>query len=183
MPKLLFVLAERGFSDDELRALRSRLVSRGVDVRTAGKNPKKVIGTVRLQLVPDVPIHKSCLHGVDGVVVLGGHGARKYLWGDRDVMQLVEGAALEHKILVGVGLGAVLPAQATLLVGKDATCAPEEDAIYELRKHNARYVQVPVVEADNGVITASGPEAAEELVHLIMDKLSRRRVAEAHPRL
>lgn len=169
--RVLVIVAKRGFAGQELRETRRLLEERGIEVVVATPGGgKSVPERKRDRLHADLAAGDARIDDYAGVIVLGGEGARD-LWGDRDVMQLVSGAALEHKPVATVGVGCVLAAQATLLVDRDAACSSEDDVVAEMAKHRARVVSLPVVETDTGVITAAGAEALPELAHLFADRL------------
>jgi protease I len=174
MKRVLMIVAARGFDDAEVRTLREILEPRGVEI-TLASIASQAIG-MRKQYRVDKLVSQAHIGDFDGLIVVGGQGARD-LWGHRDVMQLVGGAALQHKPLALSGMAAPIAAQATLLVDADATCAHEEEVILEMQKHRARFVNLPLVET-NGVITSCGVDAAEELAYRFGARLGETPVAQ-----
>lgn len=172
MPKkVLLLIAQEGFDDDEYRVTRELLLGRGVDVAVAAGERDLARGAGGQLAWPSVALRDVRVADHDAVIVIGGGGALRDLWGRKEVQQIIGGAALEHRLIGAIGLGAILPAQIELLVDKDVACEPREEALAELRKHHARWVDVAVAETDNGVITARDSGAVHEFAHLVADRL------------
>lgn len=170
------IIPTRAFDPAEVDGLSRRFAERDIQVLVAAPEPDEAVGAGDVRLRPDLRVHDARIDDFDGIVVAGGDGARA-LWGDRDVLQLIWGAALQHKPVGAIGMAAPLPAQASLLVDRRAACAPDEAAIAELRKHHGVYEDLSAVASDNGIVTASGVGGLDEFVHLFMDQLARARDA------
>ena len=169
--RILFIVASHGFRDEELLLPRRTLDSMGFDTRVASPPGPKVHGMRGSHLPADLHLDGAAAEPFDAIVVVGGTGAIEELWGNAWLLHLLQRAAMERKLVVGVGLGVIPLAQAELLQGEHATCYPSDRAIAELERHGGRRVPGDLVDEGTGVITARGPEAAGALGRRIAVRL------------
>ena len=97
----------------------------------------------------------------DAIVIVGGAGSKEYLWDDEELRAMVKEAYNKNKVLAAICLSPVVLAKAGILEGKKATVFPYKEAIDELKKNGAYYVDENVVVSDN-VITGRDTESTEE---------------------
>lgn len=103
------------------------------------------------------------------VLVMGGKGAPKSLWGDPILPQILTDHFREEKVIGAIGLGVAVLARASLLSYEAA--GPEDEAFQlELEQAGLTRSHSAVVQ-DGKVITASGPEAAEEFAQTVISAI------------
>jgi protease I len=108
-----------------------------------------------------LPLRRADPGGLAALVVIGGDGAPDYLWGDQPLERLVRAVHARGRLVAAICLGCPVLARAGVLAGGRATTYPSARSLIELRRGGARYLPDRVV-ADGLLVTASGPEAAEE---------------------
>lgn len=103
------------------------------------------------------------------VLVMGGKGAPKSLWGDPILPQILTDHFRAERVIGAIGLGVAVLARASLLSYEAA--GPEDEVfLSELEQAGLTRTHSVVVQ-DGKVITASGPEAAAEFAKTIISAL------------
>lgn len=120
------------------------------------------------EVKPDMILGDLKVADYDALLFVGGSGAEEY-WNNLKAHSLAIEAVQRGKILGAICIAPVILANAGLLYGKKATCFDSEAD--KLRGRGAIYGGAHL-EKDGKVITAKGPEAAEEFGKAIVGALS-----------
>jgi len=171
MAKVLFVVAQKGFRDEELLVPREMLERAGHAVRIASITRSKAIGSNGAQVQPDIAIYEANPEFFEAVVVVGGPGSPALAERD-DVLKFLRAMQQGGKLVAGICLGPMALARSGVLAGKNATVFPDRKAILMLRECGARYLMEPVV-VDGRIITADKPENAGPFAQEIIDSLKK----------
>ncbi len=158
MAKVLMVIAQDGFRDEELAVPREVLEREGHSVKVASITRAKAKGSRGAVVSPDMAAYEANPDFFDAVLVVGGPGSEA-LSEDRSVLRLVIEAAQRKKVVGAICMGPMTLAKAGVLSGRKATIFPERSAIGTLRLNAAEYVGGEVV-VDGNVVTADGPLSA-----------------------
>jgi protease I len=111
----------------------------------------------------------------DAVIFVGGPGCLKCLDND-DSYNLCRKILEADKILGAICISPVILAKAGVLKGRKATVwasSMDKSAIKNLLENGAVYVEKPVV-VDQNIITADGPQSAEEFGREIAQLLTQK---------
>ncbi len=166
--KVLLIVAHEMFRDEEYDVPRRILESGGVEVAVASSVLGLAKGRFGLTAPVDMLVSDANAADYDAVVYVGGAGAREF-FDDPVAQNLARDFDAQGKIVAGICIGPHTPAAAGVYKGKKATCFPSEgDA---LKRYGAIYTATPV-EVDGRIITANGPEAAEEFGRTLLNALS-----------
>ena len=155
--RVVMIIADQGFRDEEFREPRALLDRHGAMVTVASASGEKSKGMLGMEVEPDVRLASVKAADYDAVVFIGGIGARSY-WDDPTALALARDAGNSGKVVGAICIAPVILANAGLLKGKRATVWSSERG--RLRKAGAKVSEADV-EVDGRVITASGPSAAE----------------------
>jgi putative intracellular protease/amidase len=120
-------------------------------------------------VTPDVSIQDVSAADVDAVLLVGGTGASA-LWHNAAVHTLVKKLVQTGGVVGALCLAPVTLPNAGLLEGRAATAFPSAGDFLAWR--GATYTGKAVEQSDT-IITANGPDAAEELARLIARALAR----------
>lgn len=166
--KVLFLVAPKGFQDEELEKPRKILEAAGAEVvvvsTAAGRVSSQGGATLEvLSIVEARPTEYA------GAVVVGGVGAVE-LWENGIAQKFFRMAVHDGKPVGALSLGVGLLAKAGLLEGKAATIWVTSDALRALKEGGARYEKKPVVIAA-GLVTADGPASAESFGNIFAELL------------
>jgi len=171
-PRVLFIIAQNNFRDEELTIPRRVLGNAGIPSDVASLTTDTATGMFGLEVMPDVRVIDVQLDKYTMVVVVGGSGALD-LAEREEVTGFVHEADQQGKLLGAICLGPTVLAQAGVLEGKRATVwssAVSRESIKTLEDNGALYVHEPVV-VDGRIVTAWGPDKAqgfgEKLVEMI----------------
>ncbi len=172
MPKkVLFVIAQRNFQDNELKIPKSILESKDIKCEIASKTSERAQGSFGTTVKPDLSVREA-LNKIDdynAVVFIGGSGMQAY-FNDSDYLSLAETAYNKNKKIAAICIAPVILANAGILKGKNATVWDGEfRSMIEIK--GAKYITTAVV-VDDSVVTANGPEAAEEFGKKILELIS-----------
>jgi protease I len=170
--KIIFLLSQRNFCDEEYRKTRTIFESFGSKCKVASSKLNPAVGMEGSFVKPDFQISNINVKDYSAICLIGGVGCTVY-WHDKVVHNLVIEANKEGLLLAAICLAPVILANAGLLRGVRAT-AYHTAASYIERK-GAIYSYLSV-ENEKNIITANGPEAAEVFARKVSDILMRKTV-------
>ena len=168
--KALFIIAPVDFRDEEYFVPKQILEEGGVEittVSTAEVSTSKFGKQVNVDLLlEDVDSN------YDIIIFVGGHGARDY-FDNFLALKLARKFLEEDKFVSAICIGPAILAKAGVLNDKQATVwakPNKREGIEILEENGASYVNQDVV-IDGKIITANGPEVAEEFGKKILGVL------------
>jgi protease I len=159
-PRILFVVAQRGFRDEELYVPREFLLRKGAEVRVAAPQAGAALGMLGAVLEPDLALPAARAEDYDALSVAGGRGSPEHLWENAALRALVREFAAAGKVTGFICLSGALAGLCGVARGKRATCWPDARAVAALRAGGAVHVEKGVVR-DGTLVTASDPALAE----------------------
>jgi protease I len=158
MAKILFIVAQKGFRDEELLVPKEMLEKEGHTARIASMTRAKAVGSRGVTISPDMGMYEANPAFFDCVVIVGGPGSPA-LSQNKEVLDFVLAMEKAGRIVSAICLGPMTLARAGVLAGKDATVFPDRNAIHTIRECGARYLTEPIV-VDGNIVTADSPESA-----------------------
>ncbi|MBD3388995.1 MAG: hypothetical protein GF416_07910 [Candidatus Altiarchaeales archaeon] len=170
--RVLYVIAQENFRDEEYLVPKDILEDAGAEVVTASPMGGVSTGMLGAEVEADLRIGDANPADYDAVVVAGGGGSREYLWDDTDLRNILKGSYDDGKVVAGICLSGAVLAKAGVLDGRKATVFETPETVQALDAGGAEYVKEDVV-TDGKVITASGPQAAEEYGRRIVEAIRR----------
>lgn len=156
--KIVIVISEKNYRDEELEIPKKVLESNGADVTIASTTLDEAIGMKGGKAKPDILLENVNSASFDGIIFVGGVGAQS-LWDNKKAQSLAIEFNQAQKPIGAICLAPVILARAGILENTAATAY--KSASDELKKCDAMYVDKPVVVYQN-IITGNGPKAAEE---------------------
>ena len=166
--RVVMVIAEKDFRDEELFEPKAVLEKAGVKVDVACTNKRQAKGTMGATITPDMLVSGINTADYDAVIFVGGNGSHQY-WNDPTAHSIAKEAAASGKVVAAICIAPVILANAGLLDGKKATVWPAEAET--LRDKGIDYTG-KAVEVDCNVITANGPASAKAFGEALVKKLS-----------
>jgi protease I len=171
--KVLFLVAPKGFQDEELEKSKRVLAASGAEVVVASTVGGTATGSGGAS-VQAAGITEFRPNEFAAAVVVGGSGAPD-LYENGIAQKFFRMAHLDGKPVGGFSLGVVFLAKAGILEGKSATVWMTPDTLKALKDGGARYEKKPVVVAGN-VATADGPASAETFANIFVELIEAWRV-------
>ncbi|MFA5022382.1 MAG: DJ-1/PfpI family protein [Patescibacteria group bacterium] len=156
--KVVFIVAQQNFRDEELLQPKEILNQRGVEVKIAARTKNKAVGKLGTEIQPDLALAEIKARDFDAIIFIGGRGASEYLQ-DQAVFKLINEFRLADKIIGAICLGPLILANAGILISKTVTATPTVED--DLRNKGADYTGMQV-EIDGKIVTAKDPTAARE---------------------
>lgn len=174
MTKTLFLIAPENFRDEEYLKPKKIFEDSGIEVVTCSLRKGKCSGMLGATAEAELSVEDSLgrVEEFDALVIAGGSGAVALIENE-DVAKLVKEFYENGKVVAAICISPSILAKAGILKGKQATVwsSPlDKSFIKYLEEGGATYVKEKVVR-DGKVITASGPEAAEEFGKKIVELL------------
>lgn len=169
MAKVLMVVAQQGFRDEELLIPKEILETHGHQVKLASLIRGKASGSMGAVVTVEMSVHEANPEFFDAIVIVGGPGS-PVLANNQDVMALVQRAAKLNKVVAAICLAPMALANAGVLQGKKATVFETSDSILSLKNGNVDIKKQPVVR-DGNILTANGPSAANEFGKALLKML------------
>ncbi len=158
---VILVIAHEGYQQIEYGITRDVLMRKGIEVITASDLPGRATGKDSSSTDVDITIDDINPDNIDGLFLIGGPGALPHL--DTDAVHtLLQQLMALKKPYGAICIASRILAQANVLGGKKATGWDGDDKLEEIFKNYAvTYVRRPVV-TDGTIVTATGPDVAQE---------------------
>jgi len=172
MAKVLMIIAQEGYKEEELEIPKKILEDAGHDVKVASLTRMKATGAKGTVVQPDLAVSEANPDFFGCIVIVGGPGSPA-LAESKDVINLLIAARKQEKQLAAICLGPMALAKAGALAGKKATVFPTKDSIKLLRDSGAEYREEPVV-VDEKVVTADCPASAKEFGKKLVEILGKK---------
>jgi protease I len=170
MKKALFIVAQNGYQPKEYGVPKKILEDAGIEVITASKKVGLCKSMGEATTEATVSISEVNVSDYDAIVFIGGPGATQF-HKDVEAHLTCQEAINRGKVLAAICIAPLTLAYADVLEGKKVTVWNEDGKQAEvLTKSGAEFVDEPVV-VDGKVITANGPQAAEEFGKKILELL------------
>ena len=166
--KVLMIIAERNFRDEELLEPKEILEKEGAKVIIASTSLEMATGMLGARVTVDILIEKVKVDDYDTIIFVGGSGASQY-WNDSLAHKIAQEAVNKDKILCAICIAPVTLANADVLSGKKATVWASEREKIETK--GAIYTGKPI-QVDGKIITANGPQAARDFAREIVKALT-----------
>jgi len=168
MSKVLVIIAPQNFRDEEFQESFDACKNAGFDVTVASVTTDTCIGMFGTRVTPDCSVDEIDASQFDAVIIVGGSGTPVLKQYPR-VLQIIQSAAEQNKVLAAICLGPIVLAKAGVLRGKRATVF--SSGVSEIKSGGAEYVPESVV-IDGNLITANGPNAAAEFGEAVVKALT-----------
>jgi len=168
--KILMVIAFKDFRDEEYFVPKEILEKNGFIIETTSNQKGLAIGADGGEVEISKTIKEIGVKDYEGIIFVGGPGMAKEL-DNLDFQKLAQEFLKENKLVSAICIAPALLAKAKVLEGKNATVwsSPlDKSPIKILKDNRANYVEQKVVR-DGNLITANGPEAAEEFGNEIVN--------------
>ena len=166
--RAVFVIAFRGFRDEELLEPRAALDAAGAKTLVASSALGTAEGMLGARVATDLLYTAVRVDDLDALVFVGGEGAAEY-WEDRAAHKLAKEAHAKGKLLGAICFAPSTLANAGLLEGRKAACFATRKG--HLVARGAIVVAEPVVR-DGQLVTAEGPAAAKAFGEALVQALS-----------
>jgi protease I len=171
--KAVMIIAFRDFRDAEYFVPKEILEKAGVEVKTASNKMGTAIGADGGDTNVDLLVSQINVADFDAIIFVGGPGCLTAL-DNEDSYRVVREAVSQGKILASICISPVILAKSGVLKGKKATVWNDwtKSQAKILEKEGAIFEEKPVV-VDGKIITANGPQAAEDFGKAILDLLTK----------
>jgi len=171
--KVLMVIAFKNFRDVEYFLPKEILERNGVKVTTASNKKGEAQGADGKKAKVDLLISEVNPENFDAVLFVGGPGCLENL-DNEDSYYLAQRTVEKGKVLGAICISPVLLAKAGVLKEKKATVwsSPFDRQPIEILKENGAFFEDQKVVVDGKIVTANGPNAAQEFANEILKLLS-----------
>ena len=188
---ILIIIPKDYYMERELDPVVESMKSEGANVLVASNKLKEAVGMKGGRTTPDVLIvdaiegitgdsYVSAAKGVrqikgvfHGVIVIGGNGARSYLWKDELVRLVLNDRHRSKMVVAAIGSAVPCLGKAELLQNLEVTTEPgNKKAIKELENAKAIIVDEPVT-SHNRVYTVQNAEAIEAFLNPFIEDVAK----------
>ena len=190
---ILIIIPRDYYDEKELEFPLKKFREEGADVRIASSKLKEAVGMKTGRIMPDYLV-VDAIEGITGdsyvadgkgtrqilgvyhaVVVIGGSGARKYLWTDKLTRLLITDRFNSDMVVAAIGQGVPTLGIAGLLQNIEVAAPKDKHTLPELDKAAAILAEENMVIHDR-IITAIGAEAVEEFTEAIIEAVMETKV-------
>ncbi|MBU1132446.1 DJ-1/PfpI family protein [Patescibacteria group bacterium] len=168
--KVLMIIAQKDFRDEELFDTRSVLEQNGIKADVCAKSHDIAAGKLGGTVKPDLAFSDVVEADYSGIIIIGGPGAFDFI-GDETINGLVNYFHGQDKLVAAICIAPAILARGGFLKNKKATiCAGSEKYLVE----GEAIVSADDIVIDGNMITANGPAAASRFGQAIVDFLKNR---------
>ena len=171
--KILMVVAFKDFRDEEYFIPKKVLEKAGFPIDTTSTEKGIAVGSQGDEAIIHIGLNEIDLENYKAVIFCGGSGMADEL-DNQNFHKLAKDFYQDDKVVAAICISPILLAKAGILEDKKATVwssALDKSFIKALEENGAIYEDSLVV-IDNKIITANGPDAAEEFGRAIKELLS-----------
>jgi protease I len=170
----LIVIPKNQFCEEELYGITFALESQGVCVVVLSESGKEAHGMKLDKFKPDGMIvdwdRQPEVQGkYNAVILVGGKGAKKSLWNDPIIPQILTDHHRSGSVIGATGSAMVVLVKALLVAG-EMPLPIDSDAQKELKLLNAICIDAPVTRMDN-IILGRGADSvndfSQQILHMI----------------
>lgn len=168
---IVMVIAFRGFQDLEYTKTRETLEKAGFKITVASSMLGTATGKFDQRVDVDLTIDEINVDDYEAIVWIGGPGANEY-FENQTAHQLIKKAVETNRVLAAICIAPEILAKAGVLAGKKATVwssVDDQGPLGVLKENGAQYLDQELV-MDGKIITANGPNAAEQFGKAIVDQ-------------
>ena len=169
MKKVLLIIAQNNFRDEELLEPKKLLELNGIKCQVASITKDQAKGMLGSIVKPDLAIKDVKVSDYDMVAIIGGQGAHTLI-NYPEVFKILQEAKATGKYLASICLGGTVLAKSGVLNGVKSTVFSSPEAIKILKENGARYTPLDVVR-DGKIITATNPKVAKQFGHALAEAL------------
>ena len=166
--KVVMIISHKNFRDEELLETKKVLEDAGCTVKIASTDTVPARGMFGTFIKPDMTLDRVVVNNYDAVIFVGGSGSEVYFNNPTAHLLAREGYE-KKKVLGAICIAPCILANAGILRGKNATVWNGKYMLL-LEKKGAKYTGRNV-EVDGKIVTANGPEAAEEFGKAVLKLL------------
>ena len=171
----LIIIPKSQFCEEELYGLRTALKQRGVNVVVLSKSGQEACGMKQDKFQPDgMIIDWNKQPGIQGkyhaIILVGGKGAKKSLWDDPIVPQILTDHYRAGSVIGAMGSALVVLVKASLVTG-EIPLPQEADTRKELESLKAVCVDTPVT-SFGGMVFGQGADSIGEFSQTILDLIA-----------
>ncbi len=168
--QIVIVVGQKNYNEKEFQYLFETLENEGADVCVASNTLEKALGRLEGYVTPDCTIADLNPEEFDALILVGGYGARVYLWDDPDTHEAVRRFVESGKVVGAISTAPVVLAKAGVLRGRRATGYPDYESTLAMQDGEAHFVHENVVVDDN-IITCSHSRFVEDFATALIQKL------------
>jgi protease I len=168
MIKILFIISQRNFNDEEYSVTRKVLEENEIKVSVSSIDNGEAIGMKGLKVNPDKTVRRALEENYDGLVIIGGSGSPT-LSDYPEVLEIIRAFNTDKKTIGAICLAPVVLGKAGILSNIMVTVYPIDWAITSITRDGAHYFKHDIVEDEN-IITADGPKSARKFGEAIVKR-------------
>lgn len=191
---ILIIIPKDYYMESEFDPILESMESEGANVLVASNKLKDAVGMKGGKTTPDVLIvdaiegitgdsYVSSGKGVrqikgvfHGVILIGGNGARSYLWKDELLRLLINDRHHSNMVLAAIGSAVPSMGKAGLLQSLEVTTEPgNKKAIAALEDSKAVYVDEPVT-VSNRIFTVRNASAIPEFLDPFIEAVAKTQI-------
>jgi protease I len=170
--KILMVVAFKDFKDEEYFVTKEVLEKAGYLIETTSSQKGIALGTEGGEAIVTVLPKEINPQNYKAIVFVGGSGMEKEL-DNQEFQKLAQEFVKTDKIAAAICIAPALLAKAGVLTNKTATVwsSPLDKSAVQILKNNGAIYEDQSVVQDEKIITANGPDAAQEFGKAIVSLL------------
>ena len=165
--RILFVVAQRDWRDEELLVPQALLTKRGGMVTITSTIAGPIVGKGGTEAIATVAVAEASIRNYDAIVFVGGSGSAEY-FDDPVALKLASECYHGGKVTAAICAATSILANAGVLMGKQ--CTGYYDQEQNIINHGGDYTGLSV-EVDGSVVTgrdaAAAAEFAERIAYLL----------------
>jgi len=171
LSRILSVIAEKGFRDEEFAVPYGILKDAGHRVDIASTSPGDAVGKLGMRVKPDLTVDRAEPDHYGAVLVSGGPTTPVYIWPNEHLHRILLRVYEKGGAVAAICLAPAVLARVGLLKGMKATIFRTPDSIKEMNAGGCTLLSDHVV-VEGRIVTADGPDAARQFGEAVLKLIS-----------
>jgi protease I len=168
--KIAVIIPQKNFWDEEVEGVTEELDPQGAEIYFVARSFEPCLGLRRTPIKPDMTYEEFDPGQFDGIILIGGPGAKQFLWKDETLIQLLSSLKNVQKPILAFTTAPVALALSGLLENKKATVFSDFNAVSLFEDHKVIYDKEKIVK-DGTIITTNERDVTKEAVQLFIEIL------------
>jgi len=172
-PVVLLVIAPVAYSEAELKSVQEAFPARKFRCLIGSTQAGEAKGMVQDTIHVEALLEQIAPKNLDAMILIGGSGAKMYLWFNPEVKRLVRGLNKAHRPLGAVSIAPAALVYAGVLGGRKASVLPAPETLKLFEQHNVELSKNDVT-VDGNLVTCSTSQGANALAQAVARQLPRK---------
>jgi protease I len=169
-PVVLVVVSPVAYNESELKAVQDGLKAKHARCVIGSTQAREAKGMMQGTVGVEYTLEQVQAENFDGLIIVGGSGAKMYLWFNPELKRLVRGLNKSHRPLGAISIAPAALVYAGVLSGHKASVLPAPETLKLFAQNNVEIVNSEVT-VDGNLVTSTTTNGASAVTRAVAQML------------